>query len=64
MNEWKKPVDIREYITEQRRIAFHGDGDPTFIKGWTEDEWIKVGKHFDPATNTLVYHSYSDYCDD
>lgn len=63
LGDWKKPVDILEYIREQRRLAFYGPGDPAFVKGWTEDEWIKVGRHVDVATGTIVYHSYSDYCD-
>lgn len=53
----------QEYFQQRRREAFNLPNEK-FKKGWTEEEWIKVGRHVDPLTGTIVYHSYADYCDD
>lgn len=52
-----------EYTIEKRREAFRSPNPRGLSKGWTEEQWIKVGRHIDPLTGVIVYHSFSDYCD-
>lgn len=52
------------YLREERREAFRERDPRSLSTGWTEKEWVKVGKHVDPMTGAIIYHSYADYCAD
>lgn len=56
-------TDLPEYLREQRRKAYRAPDERNFSKSWTEEEWVKTDRHVDPLTGTIVYHSFSDYCD-
>ena len=55
--------EVFNYLREKRREAFRSPDPRNLNNGWTEDEWIKVGRHTDPLSGAIVYHSFSDYCD-